>query len=76
MNAAPLANINLNLLPALAALLRERNVSAAARRVGVSQSAMSGMLARLREYFDDPLIVPVGRRIELTPLADTLVAKL
>jgi DNA-binding transcriptional LysR family regulator len=36
---------------------------------------MSGMLARLREFFDAPLIVPVGRRMELTPLAETLVEK-
>jgi len=68
--------LDLNLLTALRALLSERNVTRAGEALHVSQSAMSGMLARLREYFDDALIVPVGRRMELTPLAETLVAKL
>lgn len=67
--------LDLNLLTALRALLTERNVTRAGEQLHVSQSAMSGMLARLREYFDDPLIVPVGRRMELTPLAETLVEK-
>ncbi len=67
--------LDLNLLTALRALLTERNVTRAGEQLHVSQSAMSGMLARLREFFDDPLIVPVGRRMELTPLAETLVVK-
>lgn len=65
--------LDLNLLTALRALLTERNVTRAGETLHVSQSAMSGMLARLRDYFDDPLIVPVGRRMALTPLAETLV---
>jgi DNA-binding transcriptional LysR family regulator len=67
--------LDLNLLTALRALLTERNVTRAGEALYVSQSAMSGMLARLREFFDDPLIVPVGRKMELTPLAETLVDK-
>jgi LysR family nod box-dependent transcriptional activator len=67
--------LDLNLLTALRALLTERNVTRAGEQLHVSQSAMSGMLARLREYFDDALIVPVGRKMELTPLAETLVDK-
>ncbi|MFO1337799.1 MAG: LysR family transcriptional regulator [Burkholderiaceae bacterium] len=67
--------LDLNLLKALRALLTERNVTRAGEALYVSQSAMSGMLARLREFFDDPLIVPVGRKMELTPLAETLVDK-
>lgn len=67
--------LDLNLLTALRVLLAERNVTRAGEMLHVSQSAMSGMLARLREYFDDPLITPVGRRMELTPLAETLVDK-
>lgn len=67
--------LDLNLLTALRALLTERNVTRAGEQLHVTQSAMSGMLARLREYFDDPLITPVGRRMELTPLAETLVEK-
>ena len=67
--------LDLNLLNALRALLTERNVTRAGEMLYVSQPAMSGMLARLREFFDDQLIVPVGRKMELTPLAETLVDK-
>jgi LysR family nod box-dependent transcriptional activator len=65
--------LDLNLLTALKALLAERNVTRAGESVHVTQSAMSGILARLREYFGDPLIVQVGRKMELTPLAESLV---
>lgn len=61
-----LPRFDLNLLAALDALLSERSVTAAARRVGVTQSAMSGMLARLREQFKDRLLVRVGRSLEVT----------
>jgi LysR family nod box-dependent transcriptional activator len=65
--------LDLNLLTALKALLAEKNVTRAGEVVHVTQSAMSGILARLRDYFGDPLIVQVGRRMELTPLAESLV---
>jgi LysR family transcriptional regulator, nod-box dependent transcriptional activator len=65
--------LDLNLLVALRALLAERNVTRAGESIFVTQSAMSGILARLREYFDDQLIVPIGRKMELTPLAESLV---
>lgn len=65
--------LDLNLLTALRALLSERNVTRAGEQLHVSQSAMSGILARLRDFFEDPLIVPVGRRMALTPLAESLV---
>lgn len=68
--------LDLNLLIALDALLTERNVSAAARKVFLSQSAMSGALARLREHFQDPLLVPLGRRMVLTAAAEGLAAPL
>jgi DNA-binding transcriptional LysR family regulator len=67
--------LDLNLLPALRALLTEKNVTRAGESIHVTQSAMSGILARLRDYFDDPLIVQVGRRMELTPLAEGLIDK-
>ena len=67
--------LDLNLLTALRALLTERNVTRAGAQLHVSQPAMRGMLARLREYFDDQLVVPVGRRMELTPLGEQLVEK-
>ena len=62
-----LASLDANLLVALDALLQESNVTRAARRVGVTQSAMSQTLARLRNQFDDPILVKVGRRMEPTP---------
>ena len=55
-----------NLVPALNALLSELNVSRAARRLGVSQSAASGALARLRRHFDDELLVRRGNGYELS----------
>lgn len=65
--------IDLNLLVALDVLLAERNVTRAAERLHMTQSAMSGVLARLREYFDDQLLVPVGRTMRLTPRAESLM---
>ena len=51
MREVNLAGLDLNLLPALEALLRLRNVTRAAAEVGLSQPAMSRALARLREIF-------------------------
>jgi DNA-binding transcriptional LysR family regulator len=65
---------DLNLLVALDALLTERNVTRAGNRLNLSQSAMSGALSRLRHYFEDELLVPVGRQMVLTPAAEGLVA--
>src|ERR671913_383642 len=64
---------DLNLLVALDALLTERNVTRAGNRLNLSQSAMSGALARLRHYFHDELLVPVGRQMALTRVAEDLV---
>jgi len=64
--------LDLNLLVALDALLTDQNVSVAASRIHLSQSAMSGALNRLREYFRDALLVPAGRRMVLTPRAEQL----
>lgn len=68
-----LNRFDLNLMIALDALLRERNVTRAAERVFVSQPAMSAALHKLREYFNDPLLVRVGREMELTPRGVSLV---
>lgn len=65
-------NLDLNLLVALDALLLERNITLAGRRVHLSQSAMSSALARLREYFGDELLTQVGRRMICTPLGESL----
>lgn len=67
---------DLNLLTALKALLTEKNVTRAGESLFITQPAMSGNLARLREYFGDPLIVQVGRKNELTPLALSLIEPL
>lgn len=64
--------LDLNLLVALDALLAERSITRAAERLHLSQSAMSNALARLRDYFDDELLVQVGRQMKLTPRAETL----
>jgi LysR family transcriptional regulator, nod-box dependent transcriptional activator len=47
-------------------------VTAAAGRLHVTQPSMSGSLARLREHFSDPLLVQVGRRMELSALGELL----
>ncbi|MEU4211090.1 LysR family transcriptional regulator [Streptomyces sp. NPDC026206] len=60
---------DMNLLPALDALLREASVTGAAARMNVSASAMSRTLGRLRRVLDDPLLVPSGRGLVLTPRA-------
>ena len=71
-----LHRIDLNLLVALDALARERNVTKAAARAGVSQSAMSHTLRRLRELFDDPLLVRGRGGMVLTPRAEALAVPL
>jgi len=71
-----LAALDLNLLVALDALLREANVSRAAMRIGLSQPATSHALQRLRDLIGDPLLVRTGARMELTPRALALRAPL
>src|SRR5215217_4782976 len=72
MTAAHLAKVDLNLLVALDALLAERHVTRAARRVGLTQSAMSRALSRLRELLDDPLLVRTPQGMRPTPRAQAL----
>jgi len=76
MHEVSLSSIDLNLLVLLRALLNERHVTRAARRVGLSQSAASHALTRLRELYRDPLLVRRGRALELTPRAQLLVPEL
>ncbi|HWU65194.1 MAG TPA: LysR family transcriptional regulator [Ensifer sp.] len=64
--------LDLNLLVALDALLRTQNVSRAADAVHITQPAMSAALARLRQYFGDPLLITRGGKSVLSPLAQTL----
>jgi LysR family transcriptional regulator, nod-box dependent transcriptional activator len=65
-------NFDLNLLASLDALLAERNVTRAAKKMHVTQSTMSGILRRLRDQFDDKLLIRSGRRYELSPFAQSL----
>lgn len=65
--------LDLNLLVVLDALLSEQNITRAGEKVYLSQSATSGALARLREFFGDELLVQVGRKMVLTPLGESLV---
>ena len=65
---------DLNLLIALDALLAENSVAGAARRLGLSASAMSRTLARLRAATGDPLLAPAGRKMVPTPRAEALRA--
>ncbi len=67
-----MSDLDLNLLPALDALLRERSVSAAARKLNLSTSAMSRTLSRLRIVLDDPVLVPAGRAMVATPHAEAI----
>ena len=69
-----LTALDLNLLVALDALLKEASVSRAALRIGLSQPATSHALQRLRELISDPLLVRSGARMELTPRALALRA--
>jgi DNA-binding transcriptional LysR family regulator len=69
-----LKNADLNLLVTLDVLLAERNVTRAAERLSLGQPATSAALRRLRHVFGDPLLVRRGRVMELTPLAQALVA--
>lgn len=64
-----LDNFDLNLLIALELLLEEQNVTKAAQRLNLTQSAMSAALARLRAALNDELLVPHGRRMVATPHA-------
>lgn len=71
-----LAGVDLNLFVAFDALARECNVTKAAARVGLTQSAMSHALRRLRDLFDDPLLVRGRGGMVLTPRAEALAVPL
>lgn len=68
--------IDLNLLVALKVLLEERNVSRAAERLALTQPTVSGMLARLRVLFGDPLFVRTQHGMVPTPRAEALAPAL
>ena len=74
-------NVDLNLLVYLDVLLKERNVTRAAENMGISQPAMSNGLRRLRDLFNDPLLVrtsdgmtPTERAEQLQPIVREVLA--
>jgi len=78
-----IGRIDLNLLVYLDVLLRERNVTNAANHLGLSQPALSNGLRRLRELFDDPLLirtsegmVPTERALQLQPVIRDVLSKI
>lgn len=66
--------LDLNLLVVLEALIDESSVSGAARRLHLTQPTISASLNRLREYFDDELLIKSGRKMILSPKAIELAA--
>ena len=75
--------IDLNLLVYLDVLLRERNVTKAASQLGLTQPAMSNGLRRLRDMFEDPILIrtsegmtPTERALELQPLVRDVLSKI
>lgn len=65
--------LDLNQLLLLDAMLATASVGQAATLVHLSQPAVSAALAKFRDYFGDPLLIPHGRRLMLTPFAHTLI---
>ncbi|MCE0505536.1 LysR family transcriptional regulator [Roseivivax sp. GX 12232] len=70
------ASFDLNLLRVLDALLETASTTAAGRRIGLSQPAVSAALSRLRHALDDPLFLRQGRRLVPTDYAEGLRAPL
>lgn len=64
--------LDLNLLVALDILLTEKNITRASEKLFLSQPATSAALSRLRDYFEDDLLVQVGRKMVLTPVGEGL----
>lgn len=71
-SAMDLRSLDVNLLVAFDALARERSVTGAAQRLGLTQPAMSNALARLRRLFADPLFVRAAAGMQPTPFAERL----
>ena len=68
--------LDLNLLVVLDAIYTEGGITAAARRLHVTQPAVTHALNRLRDHFSDPLFVREGRTMVPTPMARNLIRPL
>lgn len=71
-----LRGINLNLLPVLNEVIRQRNLTRAAETLHMTQSAVSNSLKLLRDHFQDEILVRDGRRMRLTEFGESLVGPL
>lgn len=69
-----LRKIDVNLLVVMHAILEEKNLTRAGERIGMTQPAVSGALARLRQQYEDPLLIREGRVFRLTAKAESLKA--
>ncbi|AYF90706.1 LysR family transcriptional regulator [Pseudomonas sp. DY-1] len=76
MNRNQLRRVDLNLLVVFEALMFEKNVTRVAEKLFLGQSAVSASLARLRDLFDDPLLIRQGRGMEATPRAQAILEEL
>ena len=73
INSMNVHGLDLNLLRVFDTVLRDRSVTAAARRLGLTQPAVSNALARLRAQFEDALFVRTSTGMDATPFARELV---
>lgn len=76
MSAMNLSSIDLNLVYIVTVALEERSATRAARKLGLTQSAVSNALSRARELFRDPLLVRAGRGMVPTPTAERILPEL
>lgn len=72
INVVNVRDVDLNLLRVFDAVLRDRSVTAASGRLGLTQPAVSNALARLRALFGDPLFVRSSGGMDATPFAREL----
>lgn len=69
MNRSELRHLDMNLLVVFEALMLERNLTRVGEKLFITQSTVSAALSRLRDLFDDPLLIRNGRLMEPTPRA-------
>lgn len=70
-----LNKVDLNLFVVLDSIYSESSLSGAAKRLYVTQPAISASLARLRDVFDDPLFIRSGRRMVPTPTTESIIGQ-
>lgn len=71
-----LRGVNLNLLPILNEIVRQKNLTRAAETLNMTQSAVSNSLKQLREHFEDEILVRDGRKMRLTEFGESLLEPL